>query len=654
MLDGRIGPYKFIRKIGEDGLGEVFEAIDLTSKKHVAIKALHPEAANRPEVVSSLYLEAKTLALLNHPNIARIFGFMRRNDQLYLVMEFVEGKSVRAILKEKHRLGPTLSLGFLHQILSAVGFAHELGVLHGHLQPSNIVVTNFGQIKVLDFATATILGSYDSADSRDGMVRYLSPEQIRQEPIDVRSDIYSLGILLYEFIVGRPPFNRDGEVAPGALESMPLLPSLLVANCPRWLDAFVLRALAPSPAERFQSIAAMSQALGSPVEAQRAAKHRRAWLQRGTGWVTSRPAIVFSATHQMGRSISGITGSAAKVTRQKRAGMTRTLQRGLASINPVAWCQRGALRINGWTHGMTAELDRLWDTTNRALTTTIDNAIETTRQKNATLVRAARGRLETLHPLAWAKRGAVRLRDRAGMFQPEPMRVDRLFGSLKEKYAATIDNAIEMTRQKNATLVRAARGRLETLHPLAWAKRGAVRLRDRAGMFQPEPMRVDRLFGSLKEKYTALAEGGWQRYAAITIVFASILIETFIFGGTNTLLQPDDNPLPVTTQNGAAQSLLDQLDPTPRVASAPDLVAKPQPKPAKRMKVVSKTSAKPSGVTELLHDDARTTRRTVTYRSDWYDFPRPGLQASGAGDLSPRKNLENTGAKKQLNVKWEN
>ena len=581
MVNSRIGPYKIIREIAEDRLGYVLEAIDLTSKKHVVIKSLRPEAANRPEIVSRLYSEATTLALLNHPHIARIFGFIRRNDRLYLVMEFIEGESLQAILKAKTRLDPTIALAFFRHILSAVAFAHELGVIHGDLRPANIMVSTFGQVKVLDFAIATILGNPDPTGPRASMLTYVSPEQVRREPVDVRSDIYSLGVLLYELIVGRTPFNRDSELAFGSRESTPLLPSLLVANCPRWLDQFVLRALAPSPADRFQSVAAMSQALGSPVEAKMTVKPRRAWAERGTRWMSSEPALLFTAAHQMWRSGRGAIGTTANIIRQKRASAARTVRSGMETINPVTSFKRGATKINAWMHGIVSELAGISST--------------------------------------------------------------------------TVGNAKKMARQKNDIIMRAVRLRTEAIHPSVWTKSGAARLRDWTRAFQATPMRIHRRFGSLKENFAAFSEGGWQRYVAITIVVASVLIETFIFGGSNTLLRPDNNPSPAISQNGAAQSILDQLDPTPIAAGAPDPGAELQPQAAKRMNVQAKTPAKPSRDAEHLHYEARAARRTVTYRSDWYNFPRPNVRAPRAGEPIPAsRNAENNTAKTQLNVKWEN
>jgi serine/threonine protein kinase len=269
MIDSCIGHYKIIREIAEDSVGQAFEAIDLTRKKRVAIKQLRPEAASRAETVPRLYSEAKTLARLNHPHIARLFGFVRQDDRLYLVMEFVEGQTLEAMLRKNGRLQPNVALAFFQQILSAVAFAHRLGVVHGDLKPSNIMVTNCALVKVLDFPIASILGSPDRRGPRVSSFRYMSPEQIRGEPVDARSDIYSLGVLLYELIVGNLPFDGDSEdgIVQAQITATPLPPSALVPNSPKWLDAFLLRALDQSPSNRFQSITAMSRAMGAAVEA---------------------------------------------------------------------------------------------------------------------------------------------------------------------------------------------------------------------------------------------------------------------------------------------------------------------------------------------------------------------------------------------------
>jgi serine/threonine protein kinase len=296
MAGTSIGHYKIVREIAEDSVGQAFEAIDLTRKKRVAIKQLRPEAASRAETVPRLYSEAKTLARLNHPYIARLFGFVRQGDRLYLVMEFVEGETLEAMLRKTGRLQPNIALAFFQQILSAIGFAHRLGVIHGDLKPSNIMVTNCAVVKVLDFPIAPILGNPGRTGPRVSSFRYMSPEQIRGEPVDARSDIYSLGVLLYELIVGNVPFDADSEdgIVRAQIAATPLPPSALVPNSPKWLDAFLLRALAQSPSNRFQSITAMSRAMGAAVEANTASASPKRGSVRHTHWAR-RVSFAFNA-----------------------------------------------------------------------------------------------------------------------------------------------------------------------------------------------------------------------------------------------------------------------------------------------------------------------------------------------------------------------
>ena len=206
MLGTRIGPYRFLRKIEEDALGEIFEAVDLGSKKPVAIRALPSEAAKRSQTIERLYSEAKTLALLNHPHIARTYGFIRRPDRLFLVGELIEGETLHTALKAKGRLELPVALAYVHQVLNAVAFAHSLGVIHGDLQPSNIVITHLGQVKVVDFAIALLLGDQDFQRPLPQSECYASPERRRREPIDERSDVYSIGAVLYACLTGHAPF----------------------------------------------------------------------------------------------------------------------------------------------------------------------------------------------------------------------------------------------------------------------------------------------------------------------------------------------------------------------------------------------------------------------------------------------------------------
>jgi hypothetical protein len=402
MLGNRIGPYKFVREIGEDALGQIFQAKDISSKKLVTIRALRREAATSPETVARLYSEAKTLALLNHPHIARIFGFIRHNEQLFLVMEFVEGEALQSILKAKRRLDPAVTLAYFHQIFSAVAFAHKLGVIHGDLNPSNIIVTSFGHIKVLDFALAPILGDAAATGARADTARYMSPEQIRREPIDERSDIYSLGALLYESLTGAAPFacaNESSAAAPSA-ESTPLPPSLLAKNSPAWLDGFVMRAVAPAPVDRFQTVSLMSQLMDALVEAEinAAAERRRLQRYRRFG------AAVFAPLRRASESIVNGFSAAAVSIRQKCAAATAAADRGLAKIQPGAWFRRGVAAVHTKFRATAGAVERALMTLFQSVGGIAANARANAWRKSSALAGAVSGGLAVLRARFVVKR----------------------------------------------------------------------------------------------------------------------------------------------------------------------------------------------------------------------------------------------------------
>ena len=241
MINTHIGSYKIIRELAQDDIGQAFEAVDQTHNKRVTLKYLRPDTANS-EGLPRLYSEAKTLALLNHPNIARLFGFVRRDDRIYLVMEFIEGETLEKIFKKTGRFQTEFALALFHQIIPAVGFAHQLGVIHGNLKPSNILVTNLGLVKILDFTIAHILRNSNGPGPKVSIVRYMSPEQIRGDSPDARSDIYLLGMLLYELIVGKGPFDiyshSHDAILKAQVELIPVPPSVFVTDIRNGLMAF--------------------------------------------------------------------------------------------------------------------------------------------------------------------------------------------------------------------------------------------------------------------------------------------------------------------------------------------------------------------------------------------------------------------------------
>lgn len=350
MADGYIGPYKIIRELAHLGPGQVFEAIDLLLKKRVAIKHLRTECSNHLEIEPRLHNEAERLGKLNHPHIARLFGFIRRDDQLYLVTEFIEGESLSALLKRKGRLEPNVAWAFFHEIVAAVGFAHRLGVIHGDLKPSNIIVTKLGVVKLLGFSLAPILRSAElAAGLQSSSICYTAPERLSGAPADARSDIYSLGVMLYEMLIGRAPLAGVSDQADEATiraqsETTPLSPSLLIAGCPAWLEAFLLRALATSPADRFQSVSAMSQAIIAPLGATAEpglSERIQAWLRRqiarwrSSGW----DSLARTATRRA-RSVRTALAAGVTIGRKQASLVGRSLRHAFATPRQMSWAER--------------------------------------------------------------------------------------------------------------------------------------------------------------------------------------------------------------------------------------------------------------------------------------------------------------------------
>jgi serine/threonine protein kinase len=260
----QIGAYEIIGTLGNGGMGEVYKVRHAISQRTEAMKVLLSGAAQRPDVTDRFIREIRVLANLNHPNIAALHTAFHHEDQLIMVMEYVEGMN----LSERTARGMSLkdSVLFIRQALAALSFAHSSGVIHRDIKPSNIMITSAGQVKLLDFGLA-LMSSPDprltTAGSLIGSVHYISPEQIRGETLDARSDLYSMGVTLFEVITGRLPIQGQTfpEIINGHLQTLPPSPSRLNPAVPETLSLIVLRALAKNPAERFQSAAEFLAAL---------------------------------------------------------------------------------------------------------------------------------------------------------------------------------------------------------------------------------------------------------------------------------------------------------------------------------------------------------------------------------------------------------
>ncbi len=214
MNDQRmIGHYRIIELLGAGAMGTVHIAVDTFIERPVAIKSLRPELTQDPEFVSRFRAEAKSLARLNHPNIATLYSSLLDGSDLYMVMELVRGRPLDDVLRDRGKpLSVKQSLAVIAQAADGLSYAHEMGVIHRDIKPSNLMIGNDGRVKIMDFGIARVRGSarLTRVGTAVGTPLYMSPEQCRGREGDERSDLYSLAIVLYEMLGGAPPFSCCG------------------------------------------------------------------------------------------------------------------------------------------------------------------------------------------------------------------------------------------------------------------------------------------------------------------------------------------------------------------------------------------------------------------------------------------------------------
>ena len=256
MIGKVVGNYKILSELGEGGVGTVYRGVDTMLDREVAIKVLRPELVSQTSVVERFRSEAVTLAKLNHPNIATLFSLFRHGAELFMVLEFVQGETIEDILQRRGAMSCDEAIPIFCQALNGLNYAHKLKIIHRDIKPSNMILTADNVVKILDFGIARLLGSsrMTKVGNIIGTLEYMSPEQIRGEETDERSDIYGLGIMLYEILTGRLPFESENEfvLMKAHTEETPVLPRQLNPNIPIEIESAIVKAISKNPADRFQ------------------------------------------------------------------------------------------------------------------------------------------------------------------------------------------------------------------------------------------------------------------------------------------------------------------------------------------------------------------------------------------------------------------
>ena len=270
MIGTTVGKYRIVGQLGRGGMGIVYKAVDEALGREVAIKVLNPEIGDS-DVLRRFRAEAVTLARLTHPGIATIYDLVESEHGLLMVMELVRGESLDKLSARAGALPPERAAYIIVRVLRALEHAHRAGVVHRDLKPGNVMVTDDGGVKVMDFGVARVRDTahLTAAGHMIGTPAYMAPEQVLGTDVDGRADLYSVGVVLYRLLTGALPFKAETAIsmAQKQLTEMPTPLGLHQPGLPDWCDAVLRRALAKSPEDRFQTAEEFRQALARAVPA---------------------------------------------------------------------------------------------------------------------------------------------------------------------------------------------------------------------------------------------------------------------------------------------------------------------------------------------------------------------------------------------------
>jgi eukaryotic-like serine/threonine-protein kinase len=260
----QVGDYEIVSMLGVGGMGRVYRVRNVISDRTEAMKVLLPDLVAEPDLAVRFISEIRMLASFDHPNIAQLHTAFQVDNQLVMMMEFVEGSTLEQIAKQSP-IPQSDVINYMQQVLAALSYAHGRGVVHRDIKPANIMVTSQGVVKLMDFGIAKSRTEQDLTrpGTTMGSLYYMSPEQVRGGTVDARSDIYSVGVMMYELLAGRRPFVADSayEILNQQCNVVPLSPLEVNAQLPPPLSDIIVAAMAKDPANRFQNAQALSNAL---------------------------------------------------------------------------------------------------------------------------------------------------------------------------------------------------------------------------------------------------------------------------------------------------------------------------------------------------------------------------------------------------------
>ena len=267
----RLGPFLLKERLGAGGMGVVYRATHVESRREVAVKVLSAKAAGNKRIVARFARELEILKALKHPNIVRCFGGGRQGSEIYLVMELVDGGSIAGLIRRRGRLSWESTIDYALQVCDGLAYAHEWGIVHRDLKSANLLLTKEGQIKIADFGIARVQFGKKLTAARHtvGTMAYIAPEQIRGDPpISHRTDLYTLGCVMFEMLTGKLPFAAEtmAQLIYQHLEEAPPHAATLALDCPVWLDALVNQLLEKDPLKRPHDANAVAMALREAKE----------------------------------------------------------------------------------------------------------------------------------------------------------------------------------------------------------------------------------------------------------------------------------------------------------------------------------------------------------------------------------------------------